>query len=81
MNAVTVIGLGAMGSALSQLFLNRGRDVTLWNRTADKAQPLVTQGARWADSAADAMARSPLVVMCVYDYRAVDEILAQPGVA
>jgi 3-hydroxyisobutyrate dehydrogenase-like beta-hydroxyacid dehydrogenase len=81
MNAVTVIGLGAMGQTLGQLFLDRGRDVTLWNRTPDKAQALVAQGARREDTAAGAMARSPLVVMCVYDYRAVDEILAQPGVA
>lgn len=79
MNAVTVIGLGAMGVTLAALFRNRGRRVTVWNRSADKAAAL--EGVDVAPSAAAAVAASPLVVMCVYDYDAVRAILAQPGVS
>ena len=81
MNAVTVIGLGAMGTRLAQLFLEQGRSVTVWNRSRDKAQALAEAGARIADTPAEAVAASPLVVMCLYDYAAVDQVLSQPGVA
>ena len=36
---VTVIGLGLMGSALARTFLSAGYELTVWNRTAEKAEP------------------------------------------
>ncbi len=81
MTDVTVLGLGAMGETLTKLFLAKGRRVTVWNRTSDKALPLIALGARVAGSAAEAAASSPLVVMCVYDYQAVNSILELPGVS
>ena len=42
MSDVSVIGLGAMGSALARTLLQNGYAVTVWNRTAEKAEPLVT---------------------------------------
>ena len=44
MSDVTVIGLGAMGAALARTLLNTYQ-VTVWNRTAAKAEPLVEAGA------------------------------------
>lgn len=79
MSAVTVIGLGAMGLTLARLFKGQGREVTVWNRSPAKAAELA--GVVIAPTAAAAVAASPLVVMCVYDYVAVRDILAQPGVA
>lgn len=79
MNAVTVIGLGAMGVTLARLFKNRGREVTVWNRSPGKAAGL--EGVALAPTAAAAVEASPLVVMCVYDHAAVRDILALPGVA
>ena len=81
MNSVTVLGLGSMGFAIARLFLERGRRVTVWNRSAGKADALVAQGATLAASAADAIRASKLVVMCVYDYDAANTILQSPGVA
>lgn len=72
---VTVIGLGLMGQALAGAFLRDGHPTTVWNRTAAKAEQLVARGARFADSASDAVAASPLVVVCVSDYDAVHELL------
>ena len=46
-NKVSVIGLGAMGAVLAQHLLDKGFDVSVWNRTAEKAQPLVRQGASY----------------------------------
>jgi 3-hydroxyisobutyrate dehydrogenase-like beta-hydroxyacid dehydrogenase len=79
MQEVTVIGLGSMGATLARLFLERGRKVTVWNRSPGKADALLRQGARLADSPAAAIAASPVSVMCVYDYRAVDAILQTPA--
>lgn len=74
---VTVLGLGPMGRALARTFLHNGHAVTVWNRTAAKADELVAAGARRAATPADAAAASPLVVVCVLDYDAAHAILAQ----
>lgn len=72
---ITVIGLGAMGTALAATFLNRGHSVTVWNRTREKADPLLGKGAQFAGTVAEALAASPLVVACVLDYAILRELL------
>jgi 3-hydroxyisobutyrate dehydrogenase-like beta-hydroxyacid dehydrogenase len=72
---VTVIGLGLMGQALARVLLNEGHTTTIWNRSAHKADALVSQGARRAATATEAVAASPLVLICVSDYAAVRETL------
>ncbi|TDC75209.1 NAD(P)-binding domain-containing protein [Actinomadura sp. 7K507] len=62
---VTVIGLGSMGTALAEAFLDAGHPTTVWNRTAAKAAPLVGKGAEQAETIEDAVAASPLVVTCL----------------
>ncbi|MDT3396556.1 NAD(P)-binding domain-containing protein [Streptomyces sp. B1866] len=71
---VTVLGLGPMGRSLAAAFLRAGHRTTVWNRSPGKADALVAQGAVRADTAADAAAASPLVVVCVVDYDAVRAI-------
>ncbi len=78
---VTVIGLGTMGSALANALLAKGYEVTVWNRNAAKAAPLAEQGAVVATGIAAAIAASPLVVICVSDYKASEKILAQEDLA
>ncbi|WDZ85758.1 NAD(P)-dependent oxidoreductase [Micromonospora cathayae] len=72
---MTVLGLGLMGQALAGAFLADGRPTTVWNRSATKAEPLVARGATLAASARDAVAASPLVVVCVSNYEVVHELL------
>jgi len=79
MTDVTVIGLGPMGIALAELTLKAGKSVTLWNRSPAKAAALLGQGATLAEAPAAAIAASPITLVCVYDYDAVDEILAAEG--
>jgi 3-hydroxyisobutyrate dehydrogenase-like beta-hydroxyacid dehydrogenase len=74
--AVTVIGLGSMGTALAEAFRAAGRSTTVWNRTPGKADELVARGARRAETLADALAASPLIVVCVLDYDTTDALLA-----
>jgi 3-hydroxyisobutyrate dehydrogenase-like beta-hydroxyacid dehydrogenase len=45
MGEVSVIGMGAMGSALARALLHNGHRVTVWNRTSAKAEPLARDGA------------------------------------
>jgi 3-hydroxyisobutyrate dehydrogenase-like beta-hydroxyacid dehydrogenase len=68
MSDVSVLGLGVMGSALARVLVERGHVVTVWNRTAAKAEHLVQRGARPAATAAQAAEASPVVVVCVMDY-------------
>lgn len=67
-----------MGSALAQAFLMEGSRTTVWNRTPDKAETLAAQGAVAAGTVAEAIAASPLIVICVLDDVAVQKILG-PG--
>lgn len=54
---VTVLGLGAMGNALTTALLRAGHSATVWNRTAGKADRLVAQGATRAESPASRCSR------------------------
>ncbi|MEE1930495.1 NAD(P)-binding domain-containing protein [Streptomyces sp. TRM 70351] len=76
---VTVIGLGPMGRALAGAFAGNGHAVTLWNRTPGRAPELVEAGATEAATAAEAVAASPLVVVCVLDYDAAHAVLGPLG--
>jgi 3-hydroxyisobutyrate dehydrogenase-like beta-hydroxyacid dehydrogenase len=78
---ITILGLGSMGQTLAGLYIAQGYTVTVWNRSAAKAEALVARGATLARSAAEAVRASPVVLMCVYDYRAADAVLAMDGVA
>lgn len=53
---VGFIGLGKMGGALAGRLLDAGYDVTVWSRTAAKADDLLARGARLADRPEDAIA-------------------------
>jgi 3-hydroxyisobutyrate dehydrogenase-like beta-hydroxyacid dehydrogenase len=79
MSEVTVIGLGNMGSALARALVVNGRSVTVWNRSPEKAAPLVEKGALLAPDAAAAVAASPVVMMCVSNPAAAQSILTQSG--
>ncbi|MBE1536367.1 NAD(P)-dependent oxidoreductase [Actinomadura algeriensis] len=78
---VTVIGLGDMGSAIARTFTERGYRTTVWNRTASKSAPLVDVGATAAATAAEAVAASPLVMVCLLDGTAVEQVLASVDTA
>ena len=80
MTDVSIIGLGVMGAALARTLLDQGRSVTVWNRTARKAEPLVAAGADPAADPAAAVAASPLTIICVLTYENSHELLATlPG--
>jgi 3-hydroxyisobutyrate dehydrogenase-like beta-hydroxyacid dehydrogenase len=75
MSEVTVIGLGPMGHALARALVVSGQRVTVWNRTAARADELVRDGAVLASSAAAAIAASPVTIVCVHDYAVAQQML------
>lgn len=75
-SSVTLIGLGPMGQAMVHTLLAAGYPVTVWNRTASRAEPLVAAGARLASSPAEAVASSDLVILSLTDYQAMYDILS-----
>ncbi|MER7515136.1 NAD(P)-binding domain-containing protein [Streptomyces sp. NPDC126499] len=73
---VTLLGLGAMGTALARTWLAAGHPLTVWNRTPARAAALVDEGAKAAADVAEAVAASALVVVCLLDDASVGEALA-----
>ncbi|MFC4377761.1 NAD(P)-dependent oxidoreductase [Nocardia halotolerans] len=61
--ALTVLGLGDMGSALARSWVAAGYTVTVWNRSARQAPDAVSIAA----TAAEAVAANTLVVVCLLD--------------
>ncbi|GCB49603.1 NAD(P)-dependent oxidoreductase [Streptomyces sp. NL15-2K] len=72
---VTLLGTGAMGTALARAWLAAGHPVTVWNRTPARAEALAGDGATVAASAAEAVAANRLVVACLLDDASVGEAL------
>jgi 3-hydroxyisobutyrate dehydrogenase-like beta-hydroxyacid dehydrogenase len=68
---VTILGLGAMGSALASTLLEAAHPVTVWNRTPGRDTALVEGGAKPAASVQGAVAANPLVVACLFDAASV----------
>jgi 3-hydroxyisobutyrate dehydrogenase-like beta-hydroxyacid dehydrogenase len=60
---VGFVGLGAMGTEIVRRLLAAGHDVAGWNRTPEKAEPLLAEGMRWADSPATAAATGVVFTM------------------
>jgi 3-hydroxyisobutyrate dehydrogenase/2-hydroxy-3-oxopropionate reductase len=78
MTVVAVIGLGAMGSRLARRLLDAGHEVVVWNRTPEKATPLVDLGAMPADTPAEATRRAEAVITMVSDPPALHAVTEGP---
>jgi 3-hydroxyisobutyrate dehydrogenase-like beta-hydroxyacid dehydrogenase len=75
------VGLGAMGQVIVPRLLAAGYNVTGWNRSSERARPLLDKGMRWADSPRDVAAASEIIFSIVTDGAAVKKVaLAADGV-
>jgi 3-hydroxyisobutyrate dehydrogenase-like beta-hydroxyacid dehydrogenase len=68
------VGLGVMGTSIVRRLLAAEHDVTVWNRTRDKAEPLLEAGARWADSPRQVAERGAIVFTMVTNTAAVQAV-------
>ena len=75
-------GLGIMGEAMVRRLLQAGHEVRVWNRTRAKAEGVVSLGARWCDTPAQAAQGVEGLLMCLMDAATVESVVFGPeGVA
>lgn len=78
---VGFIGLGIMGQGMVRNLLKAGYEVSIWNRTAKRMEPLIEGGAKGTNSPADLASQCDVVMTCVSDTPDVKEVvLGEKGV-
>jgi 3-hydroxyisobutyrate dehydrogenase-like beta-hydroxyacid dehydrogenase len=79
---VGFIGLGNMGVPMAEALIDAGMRLTVWNRTAAKADPLIAKGARRAASAAEAAEPGGIAITMLADDAALESVtLGEAGLA
>jgi 3-hydroxyisobutyrate dehydrogenase-like beta-hydroxyacid dehydrogenase len=80
---IAFLGTGLLGSAFVEAAVKRGDQVTVWNRTADKARALESVGAQVAESPADAVRGVARVHLVLRDDEVVEQVITalRPGLA
>lgn len=81
MTDISIIGLGAMGSALARAQMKSGRSISVWNRTPEKAAPLIADGANAVGTVSDALSAGPVIVTCVKSHPQTLEVLTKASEA
>jgi len=72
---IGVIGLGLMGQPMAMNLVKAGHSVTVWNRTASRANELVNAGATLARSPREVAAAADVLITMVSDPPALEEVL------
>jgi 3-hydroxyisobutyrate dehydrogenase len=75
---VGFIGLGIMGQPMARNLLKAGFGLVVHTRTRHKADGLLTEGARWADSPAAVARQAPMVITMVTDSPDVEQVVLGP---
>lgn len=78
MAKITVLGMGAMGSRMAMSLLKAGHEVTVWNRSQDKAKPVVDAGARLAQTPRAAVKDAEFAISMVRDDEASKQVWLDP---
>jgi 3-hydroxyisobutyrate dehydrogenase-like beta-hydroxyacid dehydrogenase len=76
--SIGFIGMGHMGSHMAQRLLDAGYQVTVYDRTKEKAQEVEQRGAQVAQTPKDLGASCQIVMACVRDDRAQGEVMFGP---
>ena len=76
--AIAVLGTGRMGAPIARNLLAAGFEVSVWNRTAERAAPLAANGARQSSSPAEAAEGADLVLTMLADGDAVNDAMIGP---
>ena len=76
---IGIAGLGKMGSAIAQRLIEVGHDLTVWNRSLEKARPLANAGAEVAANPADVARNAQTVITILTDAAAIDAVYGAPA--
>jgi 3-hydroxyisobutyrate dehydrogenase len=69
------IGIGLMGKPICLRLLDAGFSVNVWNRTAEKLQPVIDAGAKACSSVAELVQSSEVIILCLADTTVVESIV------
>ena len=72
------IGLGTMGGRMVERLMTKGHSLTGYNRTKEKAQPLIDRGMRWADTPRAVAQASDVVIAMVTNSAALEAVAYGP---
>ena len=76
--SVTVLGTGLMGAGMARSLARAGHDVTVWNRTVEKALPLANEeGIKFVENVREALAGADFVLTMLFDADAVNEVMRE----
>ncbi|MBK9372185.1 MAG: NAD(P)-dependent oxidoreductase [Holophagales bacterium] len=75
MSDVSLLGTGLLGTPIALRLASTGLEVTVWNRTVSKAEPLREAGLAVARTAAGALLASPVAILMLADAPAIREVL------
>jgi 3-hydroxyisobutyrate dehydrogenase-like beta-hydroxyacid dehydrogenase len=75
---IAFIGLGKMGAAMAANIRRAGHPMVVWNRSPDKAAPLLELGARLAETPAAAAAEADIVISSLADDGALKAVVSGP---
>jgi 3-hydroxyisobutyrate dehydrogenase-like beta-hydroxyacid dehydrogenase len=75
---ISFIGLGAMGAGIVSRLIEAGHTLTGWNRTKEKAETLIDEGMKWANSPREAASESEVVFSMVTDAVALRNVALGP---
>jgi 3-hydroxyisobutyrate dehydrogenase len=76
---ITLMGLGAMGSGMAQRLLDAGFELTIFNRTPERAKRLLEAGATLAETPREAVQNAEIVICIVADDNASYAIWLGPN--
>jgi 3-hydroxyisobutyrate dehydrogenase-like beta-hydroxyacid dehydrogenase len=79
MAKLAFLGLGLMGTPMATRLLDAGHDLTVWNRTSAKTEPLLDHGASAASSPAEAVAGADAVITMLATPQALQQVLFADG--
>lgn len=79
MQRIGFIGIGLMGQHMARHLMEAGHSLTVWNRTKNKAQALLSAGAVWADSPKALAQNSDVVITMVTDSAASEAVSCGPN--
>ncbi len=78
MAKLAFLGLGQMGAPMAARLLKAGHELTVWNRSKEKAEPLAARGAGVAASPAEASAGAETVFTMLSTREAVENVVLGP---
>ncbi len=75
---IGIAGMGKMGSAIAARLLGLGHQVIVWNRSPDRAQPVLAQGAAWAGTPGALASDADMVLTMLLDAAALEAVYFGP---